>query len=85
MTKKPRVYSTYKKPEFKRTPKIQNAVWKKTGGRCTYCNCDLLPAGREKNSFTIDHVYPVRFGGTDDIDNLVPACFSCNSKKGVSR
>ncbi len=29
------------------------------------------------------HALPVTLGGTDDIANLVPACASCNGKKGV--
>jgi 5-methylcytosine-specific restriction endonuclease McrA len=28
---------------------------------------------------TVDHIKPTRAGGTDDPDNLVPACQACNS------
>lgn len=31
---------------------------------------------------TVDHKLPVKQGGTHQLDNLVLACFSCNSKKG---
>jgi 5-methylcytosine-specific restriction endonuclease McrA len=31
---------------------------------------------------TVDHVVPQSLGGTDDIENLVPCCKTCNSKKG---
>lgn len=31
---------------------------------------------------TIDHVIPKCLGGTDDLENLVPACEKCNTKKG---
>ena len=41
---------------------------------CIYCEG---PGG------TVDHVIPVLYGGTDDEDNLVPACRSCNSSKGT--
>lgn len=41
---------------------------------CTYCG---EPAD------TIDHVRPRSFGGTDDPENRVPACVSCNSHKGT--
>lgn len=57
---------------------VRAEVWDKTDGACWYC-------GRQTNpfrDFTVDHVYPVALGGTDDIDNLVPACRSCNSAKG---
>lgn len=43
------------------------------GWRCAYCGGD----GR----LTIDHVVPLSRGGSDSIDNLVPACGSCNSSK----
>ena len=31
-----------------------------------------------------DHLVPYDAGGSDDLDNLVPACKSCNSKRGAS-
>jgi 5-methylcytosine-specific restriction endonuclease McrA len=43
------------------------------GGRCAYC-------GDSAN--TRDHVVPLNRGGSDWIDNIVPACRSCNSSKG---
>lgn len=43
-------------------------------GMCAYC--------RKNKADTIDHVTPLTKGGTNDVGNLVPACFSCNSKKG---
>lgn len=42
--------------------------------QCAYCG--------EKHPKTLDHVFPKALGGTDDIYNLVPACFSCNVNKG---
>lgn len=43
------------------------------GGLCFYCG---------GSADTIDHVIPLSRGGQDPIDNLVPACRSCNSSKG---
>lgn len=43
-------------------------------GRCAYCGS----AGK----MTRDHVVPLSRGGSDDIDNIVPACPTCNSSKG---
>jgi len=40
---------------------------------CYYCKIN--------KSNSIDHKIPLSKGGTNNIDNLVPACISCNSKK----
>ena len=45
-----------------------------TGQICNYC-------GSSEN-LTLDHIFPQRFGGKDDAENLVFACKSCNSSKG---
>lgn len=42
-------------------------------GKCAYC--------RERLADTRDHVIPLSKGGTNFIDNIVPACRSCNSSK----
>jgi hypothetical protein len=62
--------------------KTKDAVKQKCGGRCAYC-------GRVSDKLCIDHVHPVERGhlllreGKDvhHIDNLMPACFSCNNYK----
>jgi 5-methylcytosine-specific restriction endonuclease McrA len=43
------------------------------GGRCAYCGC----AGK----LTADHRLPLSLGGTNTIDNILPACPRCNSRK----
>lgn len=50
----------------------------KTGGVCFYCGARLNPAV----NYTVDHIVPQVNGGDDALDNLVPACRSCNSTKG---
>ena len=52
-------------------------VLRKTNGACFYCGENLNPAVVQ-----IDHVFPQCKGGKNDIENLVPACRSCNSSKG---
>lgn len=42
-------------------------------GRCAYCGCE--------GPMTIDHLVPVMAGGEHVVENVVPACLSCNSKK----
>lgn len=39
-------------------------------------------APRYSDRPSIDHVIPVTKGGTNDLDNLVFACFQCNGRKG---
>lgn len=62
--------------------------WEAVKSRFTRCpDCGRtwekipLPAGR-KSAITRDHVVPISKGGRNDIGNLRPLCFSCNSKKG---
>lgn len=62
-------------------PALRAAVWEKTGGRCWYCNIQTIPW----RTFQIDHVTPRSQGGTDELENLVPACDECNRKKGPYR
>lgn len=58
------------------------AVWSKSGGACTYCGTGLNPFQRHApNGFQIDHVHPRSRGGSDAIENLVPACKICNCSK----
>lgn len=56
----------------------RRAVLRKTGGHCAYCG---KPIGYY--DMQVDHVIPLRKGGTNDLDNLVPACRSCNHYKST--
>lgn len=44
--------------------------------RCAYC-------GKRFQRLTKDHVIPISKGGEHTPENIVPACKSCNSKKGA--
>lgn len=46
------------------------------GGRCAYCGTGVTFRGMQ-----IDHKKPLRIGGEDTQENLLPACRSCNSYK----
>ncbi len=50
---------------------LRGLISKKSGGLCWYC-------GQILSEVTIDHFIP---NGSDEIDNLVPACRPCNSAK----
>lgn len=66
---------------------VQQEVWNKTDGRCWYCgektSQSLTGINGEsiKMKFTVDHFVSLSYGGTDEISNLVPACWSCNTSK----
>ncbi|MBA7573652.1 HNH endonuclease [Candidatus Atribacteria bacterium 1244-E10-H5-B2] len=46
--------------------------------RCIYCGKKLI----DSFDTTRDHVIPISKGGNNVKENIVPACKSCNSKKG---
>lgn len=54
---------------------VRARAYAKTDGWCWYC-------GRRAVS-CLDHIVPVKDGGTNDYDNLVPSCEQCNLRKGV--
>ena len=61
-------------------PKSHDRRWRRslhmlTGHRCLYCG---------DASQSIDHVKPLSRGGQSVTENCVPACLSCNGKKGDS-
>jgi 5-methylcytosine-specific restriction endonuclease McrA len=43
---------------------------------CVYC-------GKKQTRLTQDHITPLSKGGTHTLHNVVPACRSCNAKKGA--
>ena len=62
--------------------KLSNAerrgIYDKCKGHCAYCGCEL-----EYRDMQVDHVIPLRRGGADDIENMLPACRSCNHYKAT--
>lgn len=48
---------------------------------CEYYNFTCLCCGRNDVRLTIDHVVPLKLGGTNDISNVQCLCQSCNSRK----
>ncbi|HEU4410866.1 MAG TPA: HNH endonuclease signature motif containing protein [Polyangiaceae bacterium] len=58
---------------------VRAAVRGAFGGRCGDCGVSESFVGGE---LEIDHVRPQAAGGSDDIENLVYACTTCNRFKG---
>lgn len=69
-----------KRRKLSRSERI--AVFDKTRGHCAYCGCELKFADMQ-----IDHVVPINGWseqGSDTLDNMLPACRSCNHYKSRS-
>ncbi|MEI7675557.1 MAG: HNH endonuclease [Bacteroidales bacterium] len=45
-----------------------------TGKTCNYCG--------SSDKLALDHIFPQKFGGADNAENLIFACRTCNSSKG---
>ena len=58
------------------TPESIEAVFRSFDFRCAYCGM--------KGELHRDHVVPVALGGPHIIENIVPACRSCNASKADS-
>lgn len=53
-------------------------------GRCIHCLSTLSVGPTGETVATIEHIVPVRTGGSnDDLKNLALACATCNNEKGV--
>lgn len=55
------------------TPKQVKELYDKYLGLCVYCNFN--------KASSLDHIIPLKKGGINNIENLAPACISCNSSK----
>ena len=56
--------------------KHKKELFEEMNGRCAYCGIEL-----EYKKATIDHKVPLAVGGTNDRENLIICCFSCNHYK----
>lgn len=56
----------------------RETIYQKTNGHCAYCGCEL-----EFKDMQADHVQPFIQGGSDELENLLPSCRSCNHYKST--
>ena len=56
----------------------RRAVYDKCNGHCAYCGSAL-----EYKDMQADHVIPLYNSGVDNLDNMLPACRSCNHYKAT--
>lgn len=56
--------------------KMKNEIIEKSDGKCFYCGITL-----DDDLIEYDHVHPFSKGGEDNFENLVAACYLCNSYK----
>lgn len=53
--------------------KVFNDLWENSLGHCAFCGKEL-----EKNTAVIDHIIPLKKGGSNEINNLRLVCRTCN-------
>jgi 5-methylcytosine-specific restriction endonuclease McrA len=64
----------------------RRAVLQRDNYTCAYCG--LRPGDKQrgrlltKQTFTVDHIWPISRGGKDTWGNTICACPSCNQRKG---
>lgn len=61
---------------------IWDRAYQRHAALCTYCDRDLLVDFDSYMSGELDHLVPVKWGGSDADSNLVLACNVCNRLKG---
>ena len=60
---------------------IREKVIKWTDGLCFHCEKNLLDGGY--GYWEVDHLWPKKFGGVDELYNLVASCQPCNTSKSA--
>ncbi len=77
------IYDNRRRTDGVITIEIIKEVLTQYGPYCIYCD-NKLDVGVKDSHFrlTFDHIIPVIKGGTNNSDNLVPACLHHNSQKG---
>jgi HNH endonuclease len=61
------------------TQEQRQAIRELAGDCCEYCR---VRQDDRLSKFQIDHIIPLKHGGSDEIENLCLACLKCNGYKG---
>ena len=65
-------------PKSRNRTRLSKKVWAEHYD----CRCVICTKQFHWSDFTKEHAIPRAKGGTDDFENILPACFECNNKKG---
>ena len=61
------------------TTEQRQLIREMAGNCCEFCR---VAQDDRLSKFQIDHIIPIKHGGSDDTNNLCLACLKCNSFKG---
>jgi molybdopterin/thiamine biosynthesis adenylyltransferase len=73
-----------KRPSSTKWKRTRFAVWLRDDFRCVFCGLDFLRDYQSLHLASVDHVKPRVKGGSNDMENLVSCCTSCNCLKADS-
>jgi len=59
---------------------IRNKVEERAKKLCEYCQS---PLEFSSDPFSVEHIFPISKGGTDNLENLALACQGCNIHKST--
>lgn len=60
-------------------------IYQRDGGQCRNCATPVhLGSLSSPTRAQVDHIQPIRFGGTEHWDNLQLLCLVCNQAKGAA-
>jgi hypothetical protein len=59
---------------------IRNKTQERANKLCEYCQS---PLEFSSDPFSVEHIFPISKGGTDDLENLALACQGCNGHKST--
>jgi 5-methylcytosine-specific restriction endonuclease McrA len=74
------IYSGYdselrhERPDPEEWESLRQQVFERDNHTCQYC-------GKKPQRLQCDHIVPISRGGTNDLTNLVAACYTCNYSK----
>ena len=60
---------------------LSSAVYKNNHAHCYLCGVLLTRTTDSRSHRSVDHLWPICLGGSNSLDNLVPACVDCNTSR----